>query len=120
MEGHGMTRRTWLALGLAGIALVLAGGLAGYRAGAHHARNATWRTGRAYVGLHQVSVQTDGWTYGFDGNVQWIDAAGVVHDGDWPSCVDVPPGTTKPLRFAAVDVRAAGSEWRPVVMVSCR
>jgi len=86
-----------------------------------HATQATWRTARAYIGDHEVSLPFGGWTYGFRDSVpQWIDRNGSVHDSGWPDRVKVPAGTRKLIRFAEVGVEVGGVGPRQVVMTDCR
>lgn len=77
-------------------------------------------TGVPSSALYAISVEVDGWTYSIplDG-VEWIDAAGSLHDGQRPDCLPV-DGTTRPVMFGSVDVSKDGANWRAVVWVDCR
>lgn len=80
-----------------------------------------WREGAAYVGEGQASIRVEDWGYGITDSVAWIDGKDEQHDSGWPTCLDVPAGTTiDSVRFATVDVDADGTGWREVVLVDCR
>lgn len=77
-------------------------------------------TGRAHIGSHVASIESDGWFYGVNDSVAWIDASGSFHEDGWPACLR-PAGTTRMVRFGAVDVTIPDSVgFRPVVWVDCR
>jgi len=107
------------------VAAVVAGliGVAAFVAGQHnHSSAVTVLTGVAYTGGQQASVIVDGYTYGFGGigSVTWVDSQGGTHDGDWPSCLEV-PGTTHRIKFGYVPVTLPdGSGLRQIVWVDCR
>jgi len=56
-------------------AVVLAGGLltacvvSAFLLGRSSVTHVEWRTGSAHIGVRQVSVESDGWTYGGVGSV---------------------------------------------------
>ena len=76
--------------------------------------------GRAHVGDRIASIESDGWFYGVNDSVAWIDASGSFHEDGWPECFR-PAGTTTTVRFAAVHVTIPESVgFRPVVWVDCR
>ncbi len=80
-----------------------------------------WRSGTAYVGEQQLSIEVDGWTYGAEGSVpSWIDAEGSWHDGGWPDCLQGKVGQSVAIRFQARKVTVDGMSWRPIVAVDCR
>lgn len=68
-------------------------GLICYGIGTNHAAGTHVLTGRAYVGGDQASVKVDGWVYGISispNGMTWYDAAGGVHDGGVPPCLQHP------------------------------
>jgi hypothetical protein len=110
---HGVGRLVMIAL------VVAASVLAGFVLGTKSAESANWGTGRAHAldsGL--VGIEGDDWTYGFTGEVWWIDETGAWHEGSWPSCL--PVGEEVTVRFAAVPVSIDGLNWREVVALDCR
>ncbi len=46
-----------------------------------------FRDAPAHVGDAQASATGDGRTFGFNGEVPWVDASGSWHDAGWPSCL---------------------------------
>jgi hypothetical protein len=80
--------------------------------------NVTFHTGVPSSAEGAISVEADGWTYSIPLDVLWVDAQGVVHDGDRPACLP-PEGATGAVRFASVDVTVEGTSWRQVVWVAC-
>jgi hypothetical protein len=60
-----------LVVGLIALACGIALGVAW-----HTENRDRWQTGRGYVGVHEVSVRSQGWTYGADAAVPWIDVEG--------------------------------------------
>ena len=108
-----------VALVAAGVLSVVLGTGLGYQLGRHHTAAVVWHTGQAYIGDHEASVTTPGWTYGFESSVPWIDATGASHDDGWPDCVN-PSGTQKLVTFATATVTVNGATSRPVVLVDCR
>jgi hypothetical protein len=102
------------------VIVVLVVGTVGFEFGTKHARAADWHSGVGYIGDREASIRVGGWVYGIEGSVpEWIDKSGALHSGSWPTCVG-PVGTSKSIRFASVNVTAAGSSWNQVVMVDCR
>ena len=84
-------------------------------------RGDVWKSGRAHVGERQVSIESDGWTYGAEGSIPaWIDMRGTRHDGGWPGCLDGRVGSTRTVRFLAPNVDFDGGSIRPIVVVDCR
>ncbi len=78
-----------------------------------------WRTGQGYVGVDQLSVESDGWTYGGTiSAVTWIDSQGGWHTGDWPTCLT--RFETQNVRFLAASASVGGRSWRPIVAIYCR
>ncbi|MGZ4560245.1 MAG: hypothetical protein ACXVXJ_04620 [Mycobacteriaceae bacterium] len=79
-----------------------------------------WQTGRGYIGIHEVSVRSQGWTYGVDDAavVPWIDSDGTWHEGGWPACLR--RFQTQPVTFQARSVTIDGRTWRPIVAIDCR
>jgi len=113
-----MARGWWMAAVLAAVLALI--GIVGFEVGTRHERAADWHRGVGYIGDHEASITVGGWVYGIEGSVpEWIDESGARHSGSWPACVG-PVGTTKSIRFASVNVTAAGSSWRQVVLVDCR
>jgi hypothetical protein len=114
MRGRGAT------LSAAGVLIVALAAGTGYHLGRHHTEGIIWHTGDAWIGDHEASITTPGWTYGFMTSVpRWIDADGTTHTDSWPDCVN-PLGTQKPVTFATVNVTGPGGTWRQVVYVDCR
>jgi hypothetical protein len=84
-------------------------------------RTEGWIEGEAHLGDHQVSVETDDWTYGASESVPaWIDSGGTDHESGWPDCLDGPVGSTRSVRFLAPEVEYDGGSFRPIVVVDCR
>ncbi len=78
-----------------------------------------WRTGQGYVGTDQVTVESGGWSYGAKVSaVEWIDAQGGLHTGDWPTCLT--RFVTQSVRFLAASVSVDGFSLRPIVAIDCR
>ena len=76
-------------------------------------------TGRADAVETGGSIETGEWTYALPVNdVPWLDAEGTWHEDGRPECL--PPGASRRIRFAAVEVTVEGSTWRPVVWIDCR
>jgi hypothetical protein len=111
-------RRRW-GLTLAALVVCLgAGGTAGYAAAAHRS-NVSVLTGTFYAGDRQASAKVDGWTYGINSGVSWLDSTNSWHESGWPACLG-PVGTTHTVRFGYTAVDGPTSEsWRQVVWVSC-
>lgn len=105
-----------IVVGLVALTCGLTMGLAWHRNGIRD----QWQTGRGYVGIREVSVRSQGWTYGTDAAaaVPWIDADGTWHEGGWPACLR--RFKTQPVRFQARSVTIAGNTWRPIVAIDCR
>lgn len=80
--------------------------------------NDEWHTGTGAVGTDQVSIDYDGWTYGVESSVAWIDAQGTWHDGGWPTCLRQQGSRT--VRFQARSVTVDDTTWRPIVAIDCR
>lgn len=111
-------------VGLTG-AVVLLSAAVGFVSGAETTERSHdlggWRTADARVGANVVSIDSGGWVYGARGTVpEWIDYAGTWHDSGWPECLQVPPGTTLRVRFAAHKVSVDDQTFRPIVAVDCR
>ncbi len=86
----------------------------------HRAELGGWHTGVGRVGVDQVSIEYDGWTYGANGAVDaWIDADGTWHGQGWPSCLGHQVGQSLEVRFQAREVTIDGNTWRPVVAIDC-
>jgi hypothetical protein len=102
--------RTWVLVG----ALLLAG-LAGFLIGSERS-DVMDLVGRAHVGDHMASIESDGWFYGLSDSVAWIDASGSFHEDGWPECLGS-AGTRPNVRFGAVAVPSVGI--RAVVYVDC-
>ena len=102
-------RSVWVLVG----ALLLAG-LAGFVIGSQRS-DVVELVGRAHVGDHMASIESDGWFYGVSDSVAWIDASGSHHDDGWPDCLGR-PGTRSYVRFGAVAVPKLGPV---VVYVDC-
>ena len=64
------------------------------------------------------SISTDGWTYAFGADVEWLGLDNSWHDRGIPDCL--PPGSSVPdVRFAWTEVTVEGLTWRPVVWIDC-
>jgi hypothetical protein len=100
----------WLLAG----ALLLTG-LAGFLIGSARS-DVVELEGRAHVGEHMASIESDGWFYGLSESVAWIDASGSQHEDGWPECLGT-AGKTVNVRFGAVEVPSLG--FRAVVYVDC-
>lgn len=93
--------------------------LVGYGIGVSRS-NAREMTGRAHIGDHMASIESDGWFYGVNDSVAWVDASGSIHEDGWPDCLR-PAGATRTVRFGATRVTIPdGGSYRPVVWVDCR
>lgn len=77
-------------------------------------------TGTAHVGADEVSVEVNGWWYGFTPSaVTWYDAHGVEHSGGTPPCLQK-VGRPAAIQFGAVPVDGMnGDTWRQVTWVRC-
>ncbi|HEX7948903.1 MAG TPA: hypothetical protein VF494_01035 [Candidatus Limnocylindrales bacterium] len=65
------------------------------------------------------TIETSDWNYGLPtSGVTWVDGQGASHDGGRPDCLA--PGTSRDIRFAAVNVQVGSATWRAVVWVSCQ
>jgi hypothetical protein len=75
---------------------------------------ATWADGAADVVEQKVTIESGGWTFGFEGSLWWVDASGRRHEDGFPECLA--GDGSHPVRFAwaAVDGR------RTVTAVDCR
>ena len=93
--------------------------VAGLLIGRHEA-STTVVTGVAYVGDREATVVAGGWSYGIEGGVQfWIDSRGGVHEGGWPSCLNL--GQRPRVTIGAVPASLPGGlSWRQVLWVDCR
>jgi hypothetical protein len=113
----GETARMRVFLALGALLLLLFGGVVGFALGRGSAEP-RWYDGYGRVSEegHQVSVDADGWTYGFSGEIPWYDAAGTLHDKGWPECLT---DDTTQVRFLAerVEVEDLG---KPVLAIDCR
>ncbi len=71
------------------------------------------------MGQDQASIQVEDVFYALDGTVPWIDSEGIVHDGDWPTCLT--PGRTVTVQFGGqlVDLPGGSGDFR-VAYVDCR
>jgi hypothetical protein len=98
------------------VGALLLSGLAGFVIGSQRSDVAELE-GRAHVGDHMASIDSDGWFYGVSDSVAWIDASGSFHEDGWPDCLGS-PGTRPSVRFGAIDVPTLGI--RAVVYVDCR
>jgi len=105
-----LRNKVWLLVG----ALLLAG-LAGFLIGSAPS-DVMDLEGRAHVGEHVASIESDGWFYGLSESVAWIDAMGTHHEDGWPECLGS-AGNTTDVRFGAVAVPSLGI--RAVVYVDC-
>src|SRR4026208_212322 len=76
-----LRNKVWLLVG----ALLLAG-LAGFLIGSAPS-DVMDLEGRAHVGEHVASIESDGWFYGLSESVVWIDAMGTHHEDGWPECL---------------------------------
>ena len=103
-------KRAWVL-----VVAVLAAGLAGFLIGSERS-DVMDLQGRAHVGDHMASIESDGWFYGLSESVAWIDASGSFHEDGWPECLGS-EGTRANVRFGAVDVPTVGI--RAVVYVDC-
>lgn len=77
---------------------------------------ATWADGVADVVGEKVTIESGGWTYGFEGPVTWVDPARVAGDRDFPACLR--GDGSHPVRFAWTGVDGPGV--RVVAAVDCR
>ena len=109
------SRIRWLGwIATVGVALAIGFALGTWRAGA------TIETGRADSTANGGgSISTDGWTYGFGADVDWIDTSNSWHQGGPPDCLP-PLSSVEDVRFAWIEVTVEGSTWRPVVWIDCR
>jgi hypothetical protein len=94
---------------------LLLAGLAGFVIGSERS-DVIELEGRAHVGDHMASIESDGWFYGVSDSVAWIDGSGTFHEDGWPGCLGS-AGNTVTVRFGAVPVPALGI--RAVVYVDC-
>ena len=86
----------------------------------HRTNLGGWHTAVAQTGVHVVSIEFDGWTYGASDAVPWwLDRGGTWHESGWPDCLDV-PGSEVPVRFEARAVAIDEVVTRPVVAIDCR
>jgi hypothetical protein len=97
------------------VGAVLSVGLAGFLIGSERS-DVVELEGRAHVGDHIASIESDGWFYGLSESVAWIDASGSFHEDGWPECLGS-VGTRPSVRFGAVTVPSLG--FRAVVYVDC-
>lgn len=111
-------------------------GVGAYILGARNTERANWHTvtvdvarvGADPSGPERVlSIKVDGWTYGLENSVTWIDDQGTVHDSGWPACLEpAHPGFARRshklvrFRFAEVSADTDYVSYRPVVMVDCQ
>jgi hypothetical protein len=107
-------RAVVLAFLLIGIAV---GGVAGY-AVAGLRSNVTVLTGTFYAGDRVATAEVDGWDYGLNDGVRWLDSMNTWHEDGWPDCLS-PIGTTHTVRFAWAPVDVLSVSWRQIVWVSC-
>ncbi len=106
---------------LLGCGLLVASVVVAFLLGRSSATHVDWQTGTAHVGARQISVESDGWTYGVSGSVpMWFDARGSSHESGWPDCLAGDVRTISALRFAAAEVEVDGLGYRPIVAVDCR
>jgi hypothetical protein len=93
--------------------------LAGFLLGKHQA-SVTVVTAVAAVGYRQATVTAGGWSYGIEGGVQfWIDSHSGVHEGGWPSCLNL--WERPKVTIGAVPASLpGGTSWRQVMWVGCR
>ena len=111
-------RASWAVVISALVVASGAGGAVGYAVSAHRS-NVTVLTGTFYVGDRQASGAVDGWTYGMNDSVDWLDSHNTWHEGGWPDCLE-PVGSTKTIRFGYTPVDGPTSNsWRQIVWVSC-
>jgi hypothetical protein len=94
--------RIWVLVGA-----VLLGGLAGFLIGSDRSGVAELE-GRAAVGDHVATIESDGWSYGLSQSVAWIDESGTFYEGGWPECLG-PPGTSRTFDSARSPFRHWGS-----------
>jgi hypothetical protein len=71
------------------------------------------------TGVGGGSISTDGWTYGFAADIEWIDARDTWHEDGPPECLP-PPSSVEDVTFAWVEATIEGMTWRPVVWIDCR
>jgi hypothetical protein len=104
---------------VAAVAAALIIALGGYLVGKHQSP-VTVVTGVAAVGDHEATVTAGGWSYGIQGDVPfWIDSQGGMHDGGWPSCLNLGQRQTVTIRVVPASLPGVMS-WRQVVWVDCR
>ena len=112
---RGVRTSTWWIL----LAL-LAALVVGYLVGAHRTSVTNVVSGTAQVGDRVATITTDGYSYGIDQSVAWIDAAGSFHADGWPACLPS-SSTTLDVRFGWTLVTYPdGSSGRQVAYVDCR
>jgi len=108
------TSTWWILLALLG-ALV-----AGYLLGSHRTTVTNEVSGSAQVGDRVATITTDGYSYGIDQSVPWIDAGGSLHESGWPSCLPA-SSTTLDVKFGWTLVTYPdGTSGRQVAYVDCR
>jgi hypothetical protein len=91
----------------------------GFLTGAHRAPQVSELSGTAHVGDHVATVEVDGWFYGIQDSVAWLDARGALHDSGWPDCLGSQRDVV--IRFGEVTVDYPGpASQRRVVYVDCR
>ena len=109
--------RPWLVPVLATLVVgVGAGGVGGYFVG--QKTDVSALTGSCRVGDHEASCVVDGWTYGINDSVPWLDAGNSYHESGWPACL-APVGSLATVRFGYTTVEEFNIAWREVVWVSC-
>ena len=112
---RGVRTSTWWIL----LAL-LAALVVGYLVGAHRTSVTNVVSGTAQVGDRVATITTDGYSYGINQSVAWIDAAGSFHEDGWPSCLPS-PSTTLDVTFGWTLVTYPdGTSGRQVAYVDCR
>lgn len=112
------------ALVLVGLGILLAG-LIGYgvgrglTAGPRMSEVKVFRDAPGHVGDAQASATGDGTTYGFSGEVPWVDASGSWHDSGWPSCL--PRRAETRITFGGATVYGpTGTGSARILWVDCR
>jgi len=69
------------------------------------------------VEAKKASFDSDGYVFGIQGSVAWIDEAGELHDGGWPDCLN---DHTTHARFLSTPRVVEDIDVRPVLAVDCR
>jgi hypothetical protein len=91
----------------------------GFAVGTQRSTQVKELSGTAHVGDRWASVMVNGWAYGIQDSVPWIDAEGSLHEEGWPACLGSQRDSF--IKFAAVGVHYPDKTYeRHIVYVDCR